>query len=620
MPEMKKNKPDTISEREVVYPDLEVCGVKIPEKNTWITEEALDAMLGWEDEDQLRQRVADSDEAKAVLSKLKGADRDKALDRLVADEADREPHTLTDEFGKKVWLRNNVSNREYNDALSRSYTQDMLNGEWQFNGESWIIGRTGADLSLQHRGTGAKRAFQLVEKQHAHWESKWPNGFKLRGIVVCGIEETDKVIATLDNVRTRNLTDTMYTQLKNHRLFAKLEGQDYRVACKMMDACIDLFWKRTHATETDGDRKYQTHASSLAMLDRHPKLYSAVKHLYEGNLAETGDDERPGRSIGQLKLSPGQAAAMLYLMGASGTDGDAYRNARPVPNEKKCDLSNWDKAEEFWSLLAGRDEAMAPLVDALVGLTDLPTDSEGKEGLGGRGVERLGLVAKAWKLFVVGEPLTAEDMRLAYAVDGSGEVKLVEFPTVDGIDLGDHKDDAKPAEADGEQDEARVEETKAEVRAKKAGEAVAAVAAAKKPKGGPAMQAASANGKPSPSLTDQVADVFKKAGGQTVIFQGAVSCTIFGAQAERSKDALGLKVTKGTEGLSRIDFNPSALKGVIDKLQKAGHDVAVRSSDGTVRTEGKAAKPLNAKPEGLPAKVLKQPLNKRIGAIPSVAK
>src|SRR5207244_4072881 len=78
-----------------------------------------------------------------------------------------------------------------------------------------------------------------------------------------------------------------------------------------------------------------------------------------------------------------------------GEYSDEYRNQEP-PTERGLDWSLWDKAEEFWTLLAaGKD--FIHVRTALNGLVDSAPGSEDNQGLGGRGPEKMAVLAKAWE-------------------------------------------------------------------------------------------------------------------------------------------------------------------------------------------------------------------------------
>jgi hypothetical protein len=225
----------------------------------------------------------------------------------------------------------------------------------------------------------------------------------------------------------RNIIQSVGEMIDQSEVFAGLKAQRFaqwlsteRNECvRMMERAIMLLRERTGAGT---HALHMTQSESVDFLRRHPRLIDCVKHLFEQN---------QDRVISNLKLSPGQCSAMLYLMGCSNSDGDVYRAAGPR-SEKTLNWDLWDKACQFW-LLIGEGRAKAKAVRMALGSVVKEED-----GLGGP--DRLAIIAKAWKSFAAGEPITAEALRLTYHTDDDSARRLGECPTVRGIDLGEPAD------------------------------------------------------------------------------------------------------------------------------------------------------------------------------------
>ena len=109
---------------------------------------------------------------------------------------------------------------------------------------------------------------------------------------------------------------------------------------------------------------------------------------------------RNNRRISALSLSPGQCAAVCFLMGCSATPSgdeptdevhsDDYRNMCP-PKEDVLNWSLWDRARSFWTGLAG-DRGLIPVRTALNQLTISKPGNDDNQGLGGRIDEKLALL------------------------------------------------------------------------------------------------------------------------------------------------------------------------------------------------------------------------------------
>jgi hypothetical protein len=114
----------------------------------------------------------------------------------------------------------------------------------------------------------------------------------------------------------------------------------------LVDTAVKFLW---HRVGRGGANNYWsnkwTAARTIDFIKRHGgpkgKLVQAVQHIYK---------ENHGGKI-RVFMGLGEAAALMYLMGASETDGKEYRKAE-TPGDAKIDFSRWDKAEEFWVELA----------------------------------------------------------------------------------------------------------------------------------------------------------------------------------------------------------------------------------------------------------------------------
>lgn len=364
-------------------------------------------LLGWEIEaDYTARRMQEN-------PKLKKESRDATFG---------EEYTLIDEEGQKVRCWNNAKNRPFDDGHARKLAQDVLNRHWRFNFENIIIGITGLVLSGQHRLIGLVLAEQMrLGKQKGHWEALgWTMPVTIEVSIGFGAPEDADVLQTFDNVKPRTLADVLYTS----DIFAGIrERKDRAELSRMLDAAIDLLWKRLGAGK-DSFHKYQTHSESQDFLVRHHRLLQCVKHLWEEN-------KNRGISHPDLRLSPGQCAAACYLMGCSASDETKYREAE-MPQEKLLDWSCWDRAKEFWSDLSGNKK---PVGQVRLAIKNLKDETE----LTGRMVEKLMVVAKAWDTYKNGKAPSQDDCELSTDHDGA----LDEWPGFGGVDLGPPKPKAE---------------------------------------------------------------------------------------------------------------------------------------------------------------------------------
>lgn len=322
----------------------------------------------------------------------------------------------------KVWLTNNSKNRPIRQGELRTLTQEHLNGNWQLNGETIIIGNTGSVLSGQH----TLLALILAEEERAKNPEKyahiWKGPITMEKLVVVGVSEEDRVVNTIDTGTPRDLADVIFRS----EYFADLKPKDRKPIAAMTKYAVKLLRHRTGAN-MDSLAPRITHAESLDFLDRHPRLLKAIRHIHEENLNEGGGD---------AKLTPylslGYSSAMLYLMAAAKTEReraetkDGYCEV-DQPSEAQIDFSLWDKACEFFVLLASNHPSVAPVKQAVATLLERGTPTPN---------ERIALIVKAWNAWSNGKKIVPELLALRYARNEDGAEILDETPIVGGIDMG----------------------------------------------------------------------------------------------------------------------------------------------------------------------------------------
>lgn len=422
-PKSKSKKVDAPA-RPVLYPEPEVILCYGPDA---ITPRKAQELLGWEEE----------------------------TDTVKFGPA----YILTDENGKKVRCANNARNRPFSEAWARTIAQDILHKHWAFNGEAIIIGKSGQVLSGQHRLIGLVLADQMRSgRQKAHWEKFWPNECTIDAVVVRGIEETGVVTRTLDNVKPRSLSDVLVTDTDT---FGKVSAGDRVVLARMLDYAVRFLWHRT-GQDRDAFAPRRTHSEALDFIDRHQRVKKAVLHIWEENqVREVPSSEGKTKKVYPLSeyIMPGYAAGLMYMMGCCSSDGDTYHLADP-PSEKKLKWDYWEKAEEFFTLLASAPDFQR-VRDAFAVLANdhggrVPRD------------KAIATLIQGWGAFLSGRNPDDDDLRLSLsAPDDLGRCSLTSHPALEGIDRGEPGDDA-PGETptstplkneDGEEDEEEGEDT-----------------------------------------------------------------------------------------------------------------------------------------------------------------
>ena len=334
--------------------------------------------------------------------------------RMVAEKPDSKPehwlfgdvfHCL-DTDRQKVRCWNNANNRPFDMLWCEDLIHTILHGQWAgplmvpgetINGETVRVSRHARVLSGQHQGTALVLADEWLQKSRAksgnEADPKWPAwaGHEhpvIETIVITGLSEDERILRTIDYVKPRTTADMLYTM----ELFRQNTPTERKDMTRMLASAIDLLWART---DTKG---YKTHPEVVGFLERHRRLLKCVEHIFIENSVKGADG---GRKISKLRISAGHASALCYLM-ACGSEktteySDEYRNESP-PSEKNLDWTYWDRAQDFWTCLAGARDFI-PVRRALGQLVDSSPGNEDNQGLGGRTPEKLAILAKAWERY-----------------------------------------------------------------------------------------------------------------------------------------------------------------------------------------------------------------------------
>lgn len=324
---------------------------------------------------------------------------------------------LRDLDSTPVICLNNLQNRPFYRNVANDWMLEILRGKWRLNGETIIVDRTGMVQDGQHRIIGFILAVQEWHHNPEQW-TFWKNEPTVEILVVTGIKEDDDTINSIGVSKPRNRTDVVF---RSDLLSHVVKRQSRQQIASILSYAVKLLWERTAANI--GPYRLvpkRSHSGFLDFIARHPKVVECAEHIWE--------TDRPERKICRY-VPMGTAAGMLYLMGASQSDQEKYD---VVNSEEAVDWEHWDMAVEFWEELAGESPKMAPLADRLIKL-----DSTGALGIG----EKLGMLCKAWELYVAGVPITDDDITVLMTTDEYDMPQLAEHPRVGGIDVGRHEDE-----------------------------------------------------------------------------------------------------------------------------------------------------------------------------------
>ena len=385
----------------VMYPVVEIVEYSTTSPKGPLTIADMKSLLGWDTQEEYQER-------RVAEEKAKGNTTAKPEHFLLTDGTYRDtdggiiPVHCKNLAGKNVVCRYNAHNRPFDQGWCDSLVHTILHGQWAgpftipgetVNGETIRVSRYGRVLSGQHQMTACILAGEKLAKARANGvdhpdDPRYPVWRKhsepfLETIVVRGMSEDPRVLMTVDYVKPRTAADVFYTS----EVFKSCTPSERKELCRMLASAVDMLWTRTAA------KGYRTHPEIVGFLDRHRKLLKCVEHLFANN------SPAGGRKVSKLHLSPGQCSALMYLQASSGTsegDSDVYRNEEPAPSEKSIDWSEWEKADEFWTLLAGGADFIV-VREALTLLAQSRPSSDENQGLGGDPAEKLAILAAAWE-------------------------------------------------------------------------------------------------------------------------------------------------------------------------------------------------------------------------------
>ncbi len=367
---------------------------------------------------------------------------DKAKEFLGWEEVDKgdkkDDYMFVDEYGKRIRCNNNAGNRPFYEGWARCITQDILNGNYRLNLENAIIGNTGLVLSAQHRFVGLVLARQIWEraKQKAenpgstetkdweHWKKFWPTEPTIDTAIAFGGDESEQCVQTLDNTRPRGFSDVMYTA----GVFKKSTPSKREAMCKVAAHAVRRIWERTGSKKNP----YAPNLTNSELMDfvrSHAHIPRAAAHCFEEDGFKTNGDTSANPKAISTYIPLGTASAMMYLMGCINSDNEEYRKQDPK-TEAVLNWDMWERAGEFWSLLASRAGQFKYVIEAMKATED-------PEKGAGTMAEKLAVITLAWGEFARDGKIRPEMITLAperYKKDEHGNWNFVDQPSLGGLD------------------------------------------------------------------------------------------------------------------------------------------------------------------------------------------
>lgn len=332
-------------------------------------------------------------------------------------------YKLIDVYGNKVKLAGVKANRPFRIGLAKRYANEFVRGKWRFNGESFVIDSNGQFQDGQHRGVGFVLADQMREKDPGKWKeylgAAGKSGLTLDALIVRGVPPNDDVVDTLNTGQKRTLGDVIY---RNHTIANARKGaytdKELVVLSNILAGALRLVWMRV-VNKAVNDAPHFPHSEAMDFLKAHSDLTKAVLQVWD---YEDGSEKRISKS-----MTVAYAGGLFYLMACSKTDPEQFMEQ----GVHVLDLSNWDKAKEFWDIFAsGRGGAGSPMLRA----KDIVKTIEAGSAMGREEIIRT--VVKAWNLWTEGKKSVARDtVVVSKAMNEEKEMMvLAEAPRIGGID------------------------------------------------------------------------------------------------------------------------------------------------------------------------------------------
>jgi len=326
---------------------------------------------------------------------------------------------------KKYKCKNNMKNRPLYQNNCLDLVQSILKKQWHFNGEPIIVGKKGSLLNGQH----SLVALLMAEHERKdgpnseHWKGIWPEECYIEKLIVYGISEDSHVVDTMDTCKPRSVADIIFRS----DYFADIQKPSERKAvARIADFTIRTLRNRTGA-DRDAFSPRKTNVEAVDFAERHKTLFKAVSFVFTEDQAKGEEDE--AKKISRY-VSLGTAASLLYLMAQASSNDEQIEEYNTTPNESKLDFGNWDKAEEYWLLIAKKDPSVLAVTKAIANLADIDT------GVAGRSSKKeiIALLIKGWEAWFKNEVITADDLQLEFGTTEEGIRFLDEYPVVGGID------------------------------------------------------------------------------------------------------------------------------------------------------------------------------------------
>lgn len=315
---------------------------------------------------------------------------------------------LKDLKGNRIHLALSKTNRPISKANYAKLQSEILRNKWEFNGESIKIDNKDHVQDGQHRLV----AFILAEQERVMDPEQWQveHGQKkpltLCTVVSRGISAAQKVVDTIDQTRPRNIGDVIY----RNGDFSDKKHTEAKTLSKLLGQASTMLWQRFGGGKFS-DAVGHPVSESLDLIQTHGKIKDALLFLWE---EESGSEKRISSMTGL-----GHSATLMYLMGTCASDPE---------NGDDVDFKHWEKAEEFWTLLASGAglDSDHPCLTLRNYLQRVGGEEKARD-------KKLGAIIKAWNAFIDGEKINSKSIRVKEK-NVDGKRVLAEIPRIGGLD------------------------------------------------------------------------------------------------------------------------------------------------------------------------------------------
>lgn len=312
-----------------------------------------------------------------------------------------------DILGRTVFCGNWDLQRPYMKPLSMAIMYDILNGFFEDNLETIIVGRTGLVLDGKHRLIAlidAVNEYRRNPEQYPFWD----NDPAIPSLVALGASEEAKVVNTIGTGKSRSLSDSLYA---SGVFDSTLTAKQLRQVSKTTEFCIRFLWQRTGAMN-DAYSPRIRHAEAFDFLSRHNNIHHCVKTIIEENKGKL-------RRIEKF-ISLGTASGLLYLMATKEKGTKEYREMA-IPDEGVLDFDNIEKAETYWLNLADSAKETKEVANAIAAMFAVGNSSA---------EERIAILVKGWNAYAEKGHVLKSDLKLKVDIDDENRRHLSESPAV----------------------------------------------------------------------------------------------------------------------------------------------------------------------------------------------